>query len=376
LSWALRFWQITAQLAARCDNPDLFRSAHLSAAGLFEEQARSLSSNAMAAHFWEQALHQYRRVPGTEAEQDRVHLELLEAQRGMPQEMIPMKFDPPKCSDLAEIYIRRIANVAKPLGISLFVFAPSIPTADQLRRDVRESFDKFPLQHLFSTDRFGSTWKKAAKAPGAFSGEEIPEDRMVAEMCQHSRFNATLMALGVIEPMRAKLTEDHTITQQDIAEFVHNSPLAPFGRHLLLTTGIVAGFEGRWIESLHVLVPQLEHSLRCVLRDQGVITSSIRQDGIQQEYNLNDLLIMQEARSFLGEDFAFCLRFVFTERHGLNLRNEIAHGMLSSQQFYTDAAAFAWWCLVHLFCSHHAGTIINVDGKATSTAESPPRVPG
>ena len=49
----------------------------------------------------------------------------------------------------------------------------------------------------------------------------------------------------------------HNISLDDVSEFLKYSPLIPPGRVTFFTIGILAGLQGRFIEALHVLVPQL-----------------------------------------------------------------------------------------------------------------------
>ena len=106
-----------------------------------------------------------------------------------------------------------------------------------------------------------------------------------------------------------------------------------------------------------MLIPQVEELLRCLLGTNGVRTSNLNDLGIQEEFDLNRLLRMKETESILGEDLCFCLRVLLIERHGANLRNEMAHGMLSSSAFFRDDAIFAWWLVLRMVCGPVAESI-------------------
>jgi hypothetical protein len=57
---------------------------------------------------------------------------------------------------------------------------------------------------------------------------------------------------------------------------------------------------------------------------------------------------MDEARAVLGEDLLFELRAVFTSSHGANLRNEVAHGILTDGGAFSSAPVYGWWILVRM----------------------------
>jgi hypothetical protein len=243
----------------------------------------------------------------------------------------------------------RIRNKNKEHALAEFVFATRWPSKQYLREQAAETIKAYPLQHLFSTMKFSSTWKVAAQAPGTSPGlNDVDEDRLKAEMCNRYRYIIPTTVFGTIEPMREELLNAHSVTIDDIAEIVNRCPIVPAGRESFFTIGIHAGIHGRFVEALHVLVPQFEHFIRCGLSDTGAITSGIDQSGIQSEYDLNRMLYMKEAESLLGPDLCFCAQALFTERHGYNMRNELAHGMLSPGYFFSDAAIYAWWLIFHI----------------------------
>jgi hypothetical protein len=98
---------------------------------------------------------------------------------------------------------------------------------------------------------------------------------------------------------------------------------------------------------MHLLVPQIENSIRYVLNQNGVITTTLR-NGIQKEKDINDLLPSEEVKDVLGEDLVFDLRGILIERFGHNLRNESAHGLMPEAAFYDASSVYLWWLLLHI----------------------------
>lgn len=50
----------------------------------------------------------------------------------------------------------------------------------------------------------------------------------------------------------------------------------------------------RLFPALHLLIPQLENSIRAILVNYGEIVSTLEDDGVQDERNLNSLLYSRE----------------------------------------------------------------------------------
>lgn len=112
--------------------------------------------------------------------------------------------------------------------------------------------------------------------------------------------------------------------------------------------GIHAGFFGDWLTSMHLLIPQIEASVRHVLQQHGVITSTVESDGIQKERDINQLLWDPTAEDVFGADILFDLRGILIERFGSNMRNEAAHGLMPEVAFYRAESVYLWWLVIHL----------------------------
>ena len=76
-------------------------------------------------------------------------------------------------------------------------------------------------------------------------------------------------------------------------------------------------------------------------------------EGIQEEYSLRRLLYeIPEVREFFGEDLLFDLRGLLHERFGSNLRNRLAHGLVTDSEFlHSGASVYAWWLVLYLCCA-------------------------
>lgn len=74
-----------------------------------------------------------------------------------------------------------------------------------------------------------------------------------------------------IAPARDAIIEEHTIRRSDLLFLVLNNSLIPQGHEGIVLRGIQAGFHGDWLIAMHLLIPQLEASIREVLQQLGAI---------------------------------------------------------------------------------------------------------
>jgi|ERR1700733_717303 len=92
---------------------------------------------------------------------------------------------------------------------------------------------------------------------------------------------------------------------------------------------------------IHVMVPQIEHILRSFLGVLGVPTlKTVRNHpGIMDAKSMNDILSDERMREVLTENLWRYLTVLYVEKKGgLNLRNDLAHGLLPPDAFNRQIA--------------------------------------
>ncbi len=129
---------------------------------------------------------------------------------------------------------------------------------------------------------------------------------------------------------------------------VTNNLFIPEGHEGIYARGIQAGFFGDWLTAMHLLIPQIEASLRHVFQQAGVITSTLESDGTQKERDINALLWLPEMEKIFGPNVTFDLRGILIERFGYNMRNESTHGLMPEGAFYQHGTVYMWWLAIRL----------------------------
>ena len=151
-----------------------------------------------------------------------------------------------------------------------------------------------------------------------------------------------------IWPAMRQLSLEHIILEKDLDFIIEGNPIIPRDRTALFRKGFLAGFRYDFVTATHILVLQLENSFRVLLNNNGVITTGLSQEGIEEEFDLNRLLEMKELKNIFGEDLIFHLKGLLTNRFGVNLRNRVAHGLLSSEEFLSTACLYLWWLVLKI----------------------------
>lgn len=110
----------------------------------------------------------------------------------------------------------------------------------------------------------------------------------------------------------------------------------------LLLHGFSAWYAGDFVTAICVLVPQVELGLRSIVAKLGKPTtkSSARGSvaGISVAIGMNDILYSDEIVEALGPDFILHFRSLYADQRGINLRNEVAHGLLKFEEMHQAIA--------------------------------------
>lgn len=314
------------------------------------KEARQAGSYMLKAHVLTNAVEAFRRINESKEKIDLLHKWLLRVQGSVYKEMRTVSSGP---LDLTEAVTNAQERVSKKRTCdALVAFSliadPSDPA--KLKEQVVKDSGDFILASLFGSSHLNSDGKVVAKTPPlGLTQEEANEDAVLTKMHFNFDLNCRLQVVGAIEPARRQLLREHSLTVEDLWPVVINCPFIPEGREAIFARGLAAGFEGDFLVAEHLLVPQIENSLRYVVKQRGGLSSTLNSQGIQPERMLNDLLDDPLIEATLGGRIVFCLKALLTEKTGSNFRHSLCHGILDHDSFYTHTAVFIWW-LVFRIC--------------------------
>ena len=153
--------------------------------------------------------------------------------------------------------------------------------------------------------------------------------------------------------------ERHSLTPEDFVGWANRAGLYADVR--LVREGIKAWFERDFIKAVHILVPQVEHGLRQIVAKIGKpVTKADRNvPGVSTAKNMGDILFDKEITDVVGPDLTLHLLALYTDPRGWNVRNEIAHGLLSADEISQNLAqwvvhtllVFGLWEEIYAACA-------------------------
>ena len=155
------------------------------------------------------------------------------------------------------------------------------------------------------------------------SVEDDPHGRLVQRTTQ----GINLSSIWMRESFK-KLFSTHTVTPHHFAGWANR--LGIFEDVSFLIEGFDAWFAGDMIKAVHILVPQAECGLRGIVSQLSYpVTKSHRTvSGVSVALTMGDVLYSNELTNALGPDLTLYLLAVFADPRGINLRNDVAHGLI------------------------------------------------
>lgn len=196
--------------------------------------------------------------------------------------------------------------------------------------------------------------RKVAATPGrtgrasASSTESMPRDfaadpAVWAAIVRDFGIRVGLLCSGFILPAHEILTAEHRIDRSYLFDVCHESPFVPANQAALWSLGLWHGVKGDFTSGAFILTPLIEQFVRLQFKLRGLHTMLIDENSVESEKGLSALLRAPEAVDILGADLALELRALLCEQIGANLRNNMAHGLITDGEAWSESAVYAWW---------------------------------
>ena len=235
---------------------------------------------------------------------------------------------------------------------ALFKFTYGIPLANplEIRAEVAKNSAESPLSALIGKTIVDEKGRTVAKVEGLHGNTpEAAEAAMKSAMWEYAtQFVWGLRASAIIGPARMQILEDHNPSLADIRLVVRGNSVVPQGHEAIIFRGLYAGFHGDFITAAHFLIPQVEELIRHILEQRGVDISVLKPDLTQPLRILGGLLDHPQTEMTFGPEWVFELRGLLNEKAGFNLRNRVAHGMITDSECYSSGVELVWWHVLRL----------------------------
>ena len=324
----------------------------VAAAECLATMAEAAGSRGMvAASHLTDAIDELRRVPNTGDRRRELETALLAAQAGILDEMgtVSTEID---LTDHVTRARRRVAGMSLAQALAGFATLEKSPDPDSLREAAQKQANENLLSNIMPHQLVDEEGKVIATSPGFFGDEEDGALTLRHIIIRNEGIRRDFVAQGQIEPARQVIQIEHPLDRRDFFPIAEMSPFVPGNRANMFSLGFSRFFGGDFVSALHILVPQLENSLRHVLKQHGIDPSVIHSDMTQENRSLSGLLDNEREalEKIFGPAIVFEIDNLFNFRGGPALRNRVAHGSMSDAACHSAEAIYACWFVFHLCC--------------------------
>ena len=248
-------------------------------------------------------------------------------------------------SEITKRVYDHFKGMGKQAALQDLAFVVDTIPVSELEKNTSKSLKENPTKFFFDTDVFSSDGRLTAKVQGIkFDGKKINSKTSTIDhdvIQQYIKYIIRFVK-GAIYPALQIIRCEHNIQLSDIMTIVQKSNLIPQDRVEVFAKGLYSGFSDDFMTSLHLLMPQIENFVRKQLHEAGVLTSNIKSE-IETENGLSSLVENNKLEDIFGKDLWFEFKVLFGGEPNLNLRNNVAHGLLSSDEMKSVYVIYFWW---------------------------------
>lgn len=317
----------------------------------YEKAARQLDINNPGNSFRiidlvQKAMLAWQRSKSPEAKNNRERLArfINPVKESMIQNMAEFESPPIDISDTVQMIKERIENSSFEEAIAHIANAISPREMDYFKKSDDSYFSSlFPMRLLDNKGRI------RANIPSRTS--DNPDDRRKTaqyEAMQYYRLSAEVLLMRYLYFSKEKFD----FNENSLRFLVENNLFIPDDRKETYLKGILAGFSGDWGTAMHLLMPQVENSIRNLAEACDIVVYKTNEFGVEECLSLTAILALPEFKEYFEDDLIFCMELFYTSEYGFGMRDQISHGLLSDNQLQSYDSMAVWGFTFNLCCQY------------------------
>jgi hypothetical protein len=292
--------------------------------GAFEKMAEG--SSAMLASGWLQPIIERYEQEGMKADAEALQNKLQQQYGNAADELKTISISHTITNEEIEDLLRALVvegDLSTTLNRVAFYFLPKV---EQARSLVEQAKTVAPFMSMIPVSIVDDKGRTKAR----IGTDEDVEGHLYYQLNQTMTFYEPYLYIVL-----SKIKERFTLSADDLLSFLYECPIFPESRRPILREGLKAYVDGDFLKAIHVLIPQVEESLRNFLVLIGIppVKSMPRHPGITDVKSMNNVLEEERVKEVLPEDVWRYLTLLYIDRRGLNLRNDLAHGLIPLEGF-------------------------------------------
>lgn len=298
------------------DDKSAIKRVLLSYGGIFETMAQKAAP--MLAQAWLEGVCTKYRDFGLNDEADRILQKIHELGPDVRDSLKPISVETEITQEDIDQYVDTMVEGNLMNALQRIAFY-HLPHKDEVINQIDLLKDKSLIMSLFTTKIQDYDGHSIASIGPV---EDDLEGHIVRHMTQNIQFYTIFLRQAMSE-----LCKRHELTSDKLSDYLLDTPLFDTECELLLREGLSAYFDEKPMSCIHILIPQVEAAIRKLVQTLGQTVLRFNRLGGQDLRTLDNLLRDAAIMDQFGEDIPLYLRVLFTDRRGINLRNNVCHGI-------------------------------------------------
>ena len=344
-----KYYKLAVECYKNAKKIDKEKGARIAIAKHWEDEANSFKTpdgcdGFNLAHRVEKAIHAYREAGEKEKAEELVH-ELKKANKMALSQMKVIKTPAIDAAPLIKIADDGVGDKKGVEALEAFALLLRPFSYEHEKESAEKMLREHPLQGIFDTQIMAEEGNVVAKVPGIMDNHE---ESLKAQIVKGYNLGQSLSANTTLKRGIELIVKSGGEWRNGIKQLILDSHFVSQGRVNLYERALTSGFEGDLLLFSHLIVPQIENSVRTIFGMNRLKITSVSPLGIQQEKDLNQLLTDINAEKIFGKDLLWEMRSLLIDKTGPNFRNRICHGLMSAEDANGSFSVFLLWLTVHL----------------------------
>lgn len=342
-------WLVAADANERAGNKEASRAASLKAIDQTLRMQNQVGMHAARAHWIKVSIGELRQLGGCQERVEELRKQLREAQERSLEEFGQIN-TPINLADIRAATIEEFARFDLPEAMRQVIHILIPPAVDVLKQETLDIARRTPLSSIFASSYADFEGKEVARGPMLGLDGEPSEEWFKEQSFRHQAPARHIAMFGQIEPARRAIMSSFPVPERHFVPVATFSAFVPPSHRHIFAMGFARLWQGDYVTAGHLLIPQLENSLRHVLTLAGVDSTKIEDDGIQGDRALSMLMTVarEQLTEIFGEDVVWQIDTLYNFRPGPAIRHELAHGKIGWGAFYTPDVMLACWFVYYL----------------------------
>ncbi len=263
---------------------------------------------------------------GFDSRANQLYVELGDLGRETLDELKTTEFSVPLDKERINEYLKE-ALEGTDREVLLYFLVQFLPRIEDEKNRLKEKAEQSPLLDMISTITIDSSGNTISRVG---IGKDAERQKLYFSMYENMRFTIPFMHLHI-----TKMKEAGKMTTESMMQLIEGSELITDDHREIVRRGFDAYMAEDYLVCCHLLVPQLEAAIRRLFAMNGANIMRAKKNPEEgNEYiSLDSLLSTEEAVTYMGEDIANYFRNVLTDQYGWNIRNQLSHGLLATNNF-------------------------------------------